>query len=141
MSKRPAPKPHKHSGKSSTKGDALFRQLVLKHYDDPASAFHTHKGQDGLLGRKAFKKLIESLGMKIADADRKQLRKRVSRSKAIDLESFVAFIVREESSVEASSKTEAHATGDNSEDHLVALPIEVTEQIFNWTHLTNNFCS
>ena len=81
-----------------------------------------------MLGRKGFKKLVESLGMKVADAERKQLRKRVSRSKVIDLESFVAFVLRESdagTTAEASSKTEAHDTGDNSKDHLVALPIEV----------------
>jgi hypothetical protein len=125
--KRSVPEPHQRSSKKKTHS-AQFCQLIAEQYDDATSAFYSHQGQEGLLGRKAFKGLVASLGMDIADADRKQLRKRISSStsnKTIDLESFLAFVasILPESGT-ASYKT--RATDDKSKGHLVALPIEVS---------------
>ena len=51
-----APKIHK----DSVDNDQLFRQLVLKHYTDAGTAFTMFQGDDGLIGRNNFKKLVQS---------------------------------------------------------------------------------
>ena len=116
--KPPAPKIHK----DSTDNDQLFRQLVLKYYTEPGSAFSVFQGDDGLVGRKDFKKLVQSVGMKIDDANRKQLRKRITSKKAIDRDSFVAFICSGESSTNV-----AAVVASSNTDGLAALPIEGNE--------------
>jgi hypothetical protein len=113
-----APKIHK----DSTDDDELFRQLVLKHYTDAGSAFSVFQGDDGLLGRKNFKKLVRSVGMKIDEDNRKQLRKRITSKKAIDRGSFVAFICSGETSTNA-----VVIASSSSTDGLAALPIEGNE--------------
>jgi hypothetical protein len=115
--KPPAPKIHK----DSTDNDQLFRQLVLKHYTDAGNAFSVFQDDDGLLGRKDFKKLVQSVGMKIDDANRKQLRKRITSRKAIDRDSFVAFFGISESS------TNDVVVSSSNTDGLAALPIEGNE--------------
>ena len=112
-----APKIHK----DSTDNDQLFRQLVLKHYTDAGNAFNVFQGEDGLIGRKGFKKLVQSVGMKINDANRKQLRKRITSKKAIDRGSFVAFVGSE------SSTNVVVAVSSPNTDGLAALPIEGKE--------------
>jgi hypothetical protein len=101
--------------KDGTDNDQLFRQLVLKHYTDAGSVFSVFQG-DGVIGRKAFKKLVQSVGMKIDEDDRKQLRKRITSKKAIDRNSFVAFFCSE-------SSEEVVVTCSNT-NGLAALPIE-----------------
>jgi hypothetical protein len=91
---------------------------VLKHYTDAGNAFNVFQGDDGLLGRKAFKKLVQSVGMKIDEDNRKQLRKRITSKKAIDRDSFVAFVYSGESS------TNAAVVPFSNTDGLAALPIE-----------------
>jgi hypothetical protein len=113
-----APKIHK----DSSDNDQLFRQLVLKHYTNADSAFSAFEGDDGLLGRKDFKKLVRSVGMKIDDANRKQLRKRITSKKAIDRGSFVAFVCNGESSTNV-----AAVVASSNTDGLAALPIEGNE--------------
>jgi hypothetical protein len=109
-----APKIHK----DSTDSDQLFCLLVLKYYTDAGTAFSVFEGDDGLIGRKAFKKLVRSVGMKIDEDNRKQLRKRITSKKAIDRGSFVAFV----GSSESSTKTVVVASSNT--DGLTALPIE-----------------
>ena len=111
-----APKIHKDSADN----DQLFRHLVLKHYAGAGSAFNVFQGEDGLRGRKAFKKLVQSVGMKIDDANRKQLRKRITSKKAIDRGSFLAFVCSE-------SPSKAAIVFPSSTDGLAALPIEGKE--------------
>ena len=112
-----APKIHK----DSIDNDQLFRQLVLKHYTEPGNAFNVFQGDDGLIGRKAFKKLVQSVGMKINEDNRKQLRKRITSKKAIDRDSFVAFVCSGERS------TKAAVVSSSNTDGLAALPIEGNE--------------
>jgi hypothetical protein len=109
-----APKIHK----DSIDNDQLFRQLVLQHYTDSGAAFNVLQGEDGLIGRKAFKKLVQSVGMKINDAHRKQLRKRITSKKAIDRDSFAIFVCSGESS------TNAAVVPSSNTDGLAALPNE-----------------
>jgi hypothetical protein len=108
-----APKIHEDSADN----DQLFRQLVLTHYTDPGSAFSVFQGEDGLIGRKAFKKLVQSVGMKIDEDNRKQLRKRISSKKAIDRDSFIAFVCSE-------SSEEAIVVPSSSLGGLAGLPTE-----------------
>jgi hypothetical protein len=108
-----APKIHK----DSTDNDQLFRQLVLKHYSDAGNAFNVFQGDDGLLGRKNFKKLVQSVGMKIDEDNRKQLRKRITNKKAIDRGSFMAFVCSD-------SSTEDAAVSSSYTDGLAGLPTE-----------------
>jgi hypothetical protein len=116
-----APKIHK----DSTDDDQLFRQLVLKHYTDAGNAFSVFvQGDDGLIGRKNFKKLVQSVGMKIDEDNRKQLRKRIITKKAIDRGSFVAFFGSSESSAEV-------IVSSSDTDGLAALPIEGNESYMN----------
>jgi hypothetical protein len=112
--KASAPKIHK----DSKDNDQLFRQLVLKHYTDAGNAFNVFEGDDGLLGRKNFKKLVQSVGMKIDEDNRKQLRKRITSKKAIDRDSFAAFIYSSE------SPTNAAVVPSSNTDGLAALPNE-----------------
>jgi hypothetical protein len=112
-----APKIHK----DISDNDQLFRQLVLKHYTDPGNAFSVFQGDDFMLGRKDFKKLVRSVGMKIDEDNRKQLRKRITSKKAIDRDSFVAFVGSGESS------TKAIVVSSSDTDGLAALPIEGKE--------------
>lgn len=114
--KPPAPKIHKDSADN----DQLFRQPVLKRYISAGNAFSTFEGDDGLIGRKAFKKLVRSVGMKIGEENRKQLRKRITSKKAIDLGSFVAFLCSE-------SGAGAAVVSPPNADGLAALPIEGNE--------------
>jgi hypothetical protein len=109
-----APKIHK----DSKDNDQLFRQLVLKHYTDAGNAFNVFEGGDGLLGRKNFKRLVQSVGMKIDEDNRKQLRKRITSKKAIDRDNFVAFVCSGEISTNAVVVTSSNTDG------LAALPIE-----------------
>ena len=107
-----APKIHKDDADN----DQLFRQLVLKHYTDAGNAFSVFQSDDGL-GRKDFKKLVQSVGMKIDEDNRKQLRKRITSKKAIDRDSFVAFVCSE-------SSEEVAVVSSSSTDGLATLPIE-----------------
>jgi hypothetical protein len=111
-----APKIHK----DRTDNDQLFRQLVLKHYTDAGSAFTVFQGDDGLIGRKNFKKLVRSVGMKIDEDNRKQLRKRITSKKAIDRGSFMVFFGSE-------SSTKAGFLSSSNTDGLAALPTEGNE--------------
>jgi hypothetical protein len=97
---------------------------VLKHYTEAGNAFSVFKGEDGVLGRKGFKKLVQSVGMKIDDTNRKQLRKRITSKKAIDRDSFVAFVCIE------SSEEAAVVSSSNTDDGLAALPIEGNESLY-----------
>jgi hypothetical protein len=131
-----APKIHK----DSTENDQLFRQLVLKHYTDAGTAFDVFQGDDEMLGRKNFKKLVQSVGMKIDEDKRKQLRKRITRKKAIDRDSFVAFVDSE------SSTNVAVVVASSNADGLAALPFEGTEsyihmQLLSFETLTYFFDS
>jgi hypothetical protein len=112
-----APKIHKDSADN----DQIFRQLVLKHYTDAGNAFSVFQSDDGLLGRKGFKKLVQSVGMKIGEDNRKQLRKRITSRKAIDRDSFVAFFGISESS------TNDVVVSSSNTDGLATLPIEGNE--------------
>jgi len=118
-----APKIHK----DSIDNDQLFRQLVLKYYTDAGNAFSVFQGEDGLIGRKAFKKLVQSVGMKIDEDNRKQLRKRITSKKAIDRDSFAAFIYSGKSS------TNAAVVPSSNTDGLAALPIEGNESYIIYT--------
>ena len=65
-----------------------------------------------------IKKLVQSVGMKIDDANRKQLRKRITSKKAIDRDSFVAFVCSGEIPTKAVVVTSSNVGGP------AALPIE-----------------
>jgi hypothetical protein len=79
------------------------------------------KGDDGLIGRKNFKKLVQSVGMKIDEDNRKQLRKRITSKKAIDRDSFVEFVGSD------SSEEVAVVVSSSNTDGLATLPIEGNE--------------
>jgi hypothetical protein len=69
--KLPAQTPHGKSTATKCDNADIFRNLLLENFGSASHAFDTFKSDDGILGRKLFKRLVAKLGMEIDDSERK----------------------------------------------------------------------
>ena len=108
---------------------AVFRQLIRQQYSSASDAFDQFKDSSEMLSRKAFKAMINSLGMTISDRDRKLLRKRVTVAKSIHRGAFLLFADADQTGDQDLTEDGQHqmkeSTNQSAAGVLAVLPPEI----------------